>query len=189
MAHHTPHKVLEAQIRECFGRVVYSHKTHEKCADILLERLSRVKITQIILSAITTAGFVSVIVGDNKAGAIIGVLVSFVLLAINSYMKSVDLGQLAQKHRSAAADLWLVREKYLSLLTDLQIDGTNMDSATGRRDELLQELHAAYEAAPSTMNAAYLKAQESLKFKEDLTFSSGEIDAFLPEALRLGNRI
>ena len=25
--------VLEGQLRECFGRVVYSHKTHEKCAD------------------------------------------------------------------------------------------------------------------------------------------------------------
>jgi hypothetical protein len=27
-------KVLESQIRECFGRVVFSHKTHEKCSDI-----------------------------------------------------------------------------------------------------------------------------------------------------------
>ena len=26
--------VLEAQVREVFGRVVYSHKTHEKCADL-----------------------------------------------------------------------------------------------------------------------------------------------------------
>lgn len=32
-------KILEGQLRESFGRVVYSHKTHEKCADILLERL------------------------------------------------------------------------------------------------------------------------------------------------------
>ncbi|MEH0992030.1 hypothetical protein V7J87_28835, partial [Klebsiella pneumoniae] len=28
--------ILEGQIRECYGRVVYSHKTHEKCADILI---------------------------------------------------------------------------------------------------------------------------------------------------------
>jgi hypothetical protein len=30
---------LEAQIRECFGRVVYSTKTHEKCADNSMEKL------------------------------------------------------------------------------------------------------------------------------------------------------
>ncbi|WP_415059292.1 hypothetical protein, partial [Haliea salexigens] len=36
-------KVLEGQLRECYGRVVYSHKTHEKCSDILLSRLSTIK--------------------------------------------------------------------------------------------------------------------------------------------------
>ena len=45
--------ILEGQLRECFGRVVYSHKTHEKCADMLLSRLARIKLWQIILSAIT----------------------------------------------------------------------------------------------------------------------------------------
>ena len=26
--------LLESQIREIYGRVVYTHKTHEKCADV-----------------------------------------------------------------------------------------------------------------------------------------------------------
>jgi len=43
---------LEGQLRECYGRVVYSHKTHEKCADILLERLSAIKLWQIILGGV-----------------------------------------------------------------------------------------------------------------------------------------
>ena len=30
---------LEAQVRECFGRVVYSTKTHEKCADLSVRQL------------------------------------------------------------------------------------------------------------------------------------------------------
>ena len=46
-------------MRDCYGRVVYSHKTHEKCADILLSRLSTIKLWQIILSSITTAGFIA----------------------------------------------------------------------------------------------------------------------------------
>ena len=38
---------LEGQLRECYGRAVYSHKTHEKCADILITRLARIKLLQI----------------------------------------------------------------------------------------------------------------------------------------------
>ena len=38
---------LEDQVRECFGRVVYSHKAHEKTADILHSRLARIKLAQI----------------------------------------------------------------------------------------------------------------------------------------------
>ena len=54
-------QILEGQLRECFGRVVYSHKTHEKCADILLKRLSRMlKLWQIgVVCAMTAGGGIS----------------------------------------------------------------------------------------------------------------------------------
>src|SRR5437870_7815305 len=91
--------VLEAQLRECFGRVVYSHKTHEKCADILLTRLARIKLAQIVLSALTTAGFVAAVFGNSAIGGIIGLLISIALLVLNAYTKDYDLGELAQKHR------------------------------------------------------------------------------------------
>jgi len=53
-----------------------------------------------------------------------------------------------------------------------------------RRDELLDSLKAVYEGAPSTTDRAYKKAQESLKYNEDMTFSDEEIDAFLPRELQ-----
>ena len=65
--------ILEGQLRECFGRVVYSHETHEKCADILLSRLSQIKLWQIILSAVTTGSFIAAVrsrkAEDNNANA------------------------------------------------------------------------------------------------------------------------
>lgn len=175
---------LEAQIRECYGRVVYSHKTHEKCADILLSRLSNIKISQIILSALSTAGYISIIFGTAEVGAIAGGLVSVALLVLNGYTKDYDLGQLAQKHRQAAADLWLIREQYLSLLTDLRSSSSSEDELREKRDALLTELHALYSGAPSTNFKAYKKAQEALKNLEDMTFSDEEIDAFLPKSLK-----
>lgn len=191
LEHHSPisekdraMKILEGQLRECFGRVVYSHKTHEKCADILLSRLSRIKLLQIILSAVTTGGFIAAIFGAGNLGALIGVFVSTALLVLNSYTKNYDMGELSQKHRQAGADLWILREKYLSLITDIRVGAKTIESITEERDLLLHELHTIYAGAPSTNNRAYRKAQEALKKLEDMTFSDNEIDAFLPRELK-----
>ncbi|MGU5528933.1 SLATT domain-containing protein [Aeromonas caviae] len=177
---------MEGQLRECFGRVVYSHKTHEKCADILLKRLSTVKLWQIILSALTTGGFIAAVFGAGDVGALVGIVISTVLLVLNAYTKNYDLGELAQKHRQAGADLWIIREKYLSLITDLRMGEKPLESLQTERDVLLEQLHAVYSGAPSTTYEAYKKAQEALQQLEDMTFSDAEIDAFLPKELKRG---
>ena len=176
--------VLEGQLRECYGRVVYSHKTHEKCADILLERQGHIKLAQIIISAIVTGGIVSTFFDAGKAGAAISAVLSAGLLALNAYTKDYDLGEIAQKHRQAGAELWIVREKYLSLLTDIRTGDVSLESIRARRDALLDELHAVYVGAPSTNFKAYSRAQESLKKLEDMTFSDEDIDALLPKELK-----
>lgn len=178
--------ILEGQLRECFGRVVFSHKTHEKCADILLARLSKIKLLQIILSAITTGGFIAAVFGAGKVGALLGVLVSTLLLALNAYTKNYDLGELSQKHKRAGADLWIIRERYLSLITDLRMGEKPIESLQAERDDLLEDLHSVYSGAPSTIHKAYRKAQEALQKLEDMTFSDEEIDAFLPKELKKG---
>lgn len=176
--------ILEGQLRECFGRVVYSHKTHEKCADLLLSKLSRIRIWQMVLSAATTGGLVVGIVGKNEAGTIAGLVISTVLLVLNAYTKDNDDGALAQKHRKTGNDLWLIRERFCSLLVDVAMKEKPMEKLQEQRDELIGQLHAAYAAAPSTNSAAYKQAQDALQKNEDMTFSDEEIDAFLPKELK-----
>jgi len=177
--------VLESQLRECYGRVVYAHKTHEKCADLLLARHKRIKFWQIVLSALVTGGILTSFVGDLKIVAtIISAALSTVLLTLNSYTKDYDLGEIAQKHRQAAIDIWLVREKYLSLLTDLRAGSGPLEKVREDRDALLAELHGAYSGAPSTDAKGYKMAQEALTKLEDMTFSDEEIDRLLPNALK-----
>jgi len=177
-------RILEGQIRECYGRVVYSHKSHEKCADILLSRLNAIKLWQIILSSITTAGFIAIILGASKVGAIIGTLISAILLILNSYTKNYDLGELVQKHKQAADSLWIIRESYLSLLTDIKISPKSLEDIKKRRDELTKNLHVIYEGSPRTTFSAYKKAQEALKKFNDMSFTDSEIDEFLPGELK-----
>ena len=66
-------RVLEGQLRECFGRVVYSHKTHEKCADMLATRLSRVTLIQIALTAFVTGSLIFRLIGFGNLATIIGI--------------------------------------------------------------------------------------------------------------------
>ncbi|MHA7064077.1 SLATT domain-containing protein [Azospirillum argentinense] len=181
------YEILEQQIRELYGRVVYTHKTHEKAAEDDGKWADRSKLWQIGLSAIVTAGAITAIV-VREAVPIITALVSAALTGLQAYQKNMDPASRAQKHRSAAAELWSVRESYLSLITDLAMRAIPIEEARRRRDELQERLSAVYNTAPATDAKAYGKAQKGLKQMEELTFSPGEIDKFLPQALRTSER-
>lgn len=177
-------KILESQIRECFGRVAWSHKTQEKCADILNKRNNRIKVLQIVLSAITTTGIMVSVFGEQKWVGIITAIISTTLLALNTYLKNYDLGQIAQKHIDCASNLWNIRETYLSLLTDIKAETVSVENIIEKRDNLQSELHGIYQGAPRSISEAYDEATKALKSNEELIFSDEEIDLFLPKELR-----
>ncbi|WP_137887908.1 SLATT domain-containing protein [Pseudomonas sp. 2FE] len=175
---------LEDQIRECFGRVVYTHKTHEKMADKCSKTLARFKIAQIVVSALTASSAVIVVFFDPVWVKVATAFLSLLTLLVSGYMKGFDPGGTAQKHRDAAAGLWPIRESYLSLITDWRMEQITFEEATKRRDELQAKLAAIYKGAPQTDGKAYAAAQKALKNNEEYTFSHSEIDCFLPSSLR-----
>lgn len=181
---------LESQLREAYGRVAYTHKTHEKMAERLACNLKTAKWLQIILSALTAGGAIGAAFDKNSPWlpAVTAVL-SVMTLASASYVKDLDPGAEAQKHREVASDLWNVRESYLSLLTDCRDNNNSIDDLKARRDQLHDRLYRIYKRAPHTDGAAYGKAQDALKNKEDLTFSEAEIDALLPQPLKRSGSI
>lgn len=179
---HSHDLALEDQIRECFGRVAYTHKTHERMADRCSKTLARYKLLQIGLTTLTSAGAIGVVVGNETWVEVATALCSAVTLFVSAYLKNFDPGGTAQQHRDTAAQLWNVRECYLSLLTDLP--ELTRDEAIVRREELQSTLAALYIAAPRTDGKAYSEAQDRLKNREDLTLSDDEIDCFLPLSLK-----
>lgn len=176
---------LESQIRECFGKVAYAHKAHEKCADDLENNSRRIKTVQVILSAITMGGFLYSIFGDNKYIAIFGTVASGLMLALTLYYKEFKIEESVEKHRLAALKLWDVRESYISLLADFDI--LDKKEIISKRDLLQKQLFEIYEQAPRTNGKGYTKAQKALKQDEELTFSDKEIDVMLPKELRRNN--
>ena len=176
--------VIEAQIRECYARVVYTHKVHEKCSDILNKWNNRVKFWQIALSALTTSGIVGIIIVDEMWLKFVTAGISFITTFLSTYVKKYDLGGLAQQHADAAVAIWNVREKYLSLITDMLGKSIAVDEARGIRDELQHELLGIYNGSPRSFAKAYNEAVEGLKKMDEMTFTDDEINKFLPQALR-----
>lgn len=137
-----------------------------------------------MLSAITTTGLVTALVGSGTWGLAIGTIASTLLLGVIFYTKDFDLGKVAEQHKRTADELWLLREQLVSLLTDIEAGITPPDAIAKRRDALIEKLDAVYSTAKVTSSAAYAAAQAALKSKEDLTFSVEEIDAMLQPSLR-----
>lgn len=178
------YQTVESQIREIYGRVIYTHKTQEKCADIALARLHRIKLAQIILSALTTTGIFFTIFSNLQIGLIISSILSTILLALNTYTKDYDLGEIAQKHAEAANKLLNLRESYLSLLVTIRNKSASLDDVIERRDNLQTSLINTYSGSPRAFSKAYSEASKGLQQKEEFTFSDDEIDKLLPQELR-----
>jgi SMODS and SLOG-associating 2TM effector domain family 4 len=183
-------KILESQIRECFGRVVFTHKTHEKCSDIYADQLKNLKLFEIVLSALTTTSLLSSVFGEQKIGTIIGTILSTIILGITIYTKDYDLGQISKNHVDAANKLWNIRELYISLIADIKTGSLTIEEIKLKRDGLQDSLNLVYQNALRTNYKAYERASKSLNKNgqintgEEMTFSDEEIDRFLPHDLR-----
>lgn len=179
---------LLAQGREAFGRVAYSHKTHEKQADICFTKHRWQQGVLVALTAVSSGTFL-VAVSSQFAGTMatslitstVAVLVTWVTLGAKTFRFHEE----AEVHRDIASRLWDVRESYVSLIADLMSGEITDADARARRDQLQEITREVYSCAPRTSPKAYGRAQEGLQNNEELTFSSRELDLLVPEALRL----
>lgn len=173
---------MNSQIRDAFCKLVYTLTTHEKMANRLQLLDGRVKLWQLILSAITTAGLVGVFVFDKPTLNIVTTIVSFGLIFLNGYNKAANLSARVDAHKQIIHQLWLIRERYISLLVDFEtlVD----DEIRGKRDELTRLTSEIYSSAPRTDKKSYSEAQKALKEQEEQTCHDSEIDRFLPPQLR-----
>ncbi|MEU6497532.1 SLATT domain-containing protein [Streptomyces sp. NPDC046984] len=171
-------------IRESFGRVVYSHKTHEKAREIESAKADRAKWINIVLVTVTSGTLLTSVITDQRILLYVSSGVSALAFAFTIFQLSFTPERTAEQHRAVAKELWHVREQYVHLLTDIQTDPQAVDIPR-RRDELVNELKYIYRLAPDTSGDAYRAAQMALQINEDMTFSNEELNRFLPEALRI----
>lgn len=178
----SPGYKLESQIREAYGRIVYTETCHNKKIENLLNLNNRIKLWQIILSAISTGGFIGVVFSNEKLLTLISSVVSLLLLILNVYAKNFNLISEIEEHKKASDILWKIREEYVSLLTDF--DFLTHEEIIKKRDDLQKRTNEVYKNSPRTDKESYREAQKALKTEQEQTFSEHEIDVMLPNSIR-----
>lgn len=173
---------LKKQIKDAYGKVVYTYTTQWKQHNIYASRSHCIKVWEIIISAVTTTGLVGALICNNRCAVVVSAIFSAISLAITLYTKEIKYDLLMASHRCSADDLWLLRERYISLLTDFEeLPVTEIQKI---RDDLTSTASRLYKTAPATTSRAYKNAQKALKQEEEQFFTDDEIDKMLPPHLR-----
>lgn len=173
---------LYSQIEEAYGKVVYTYTTQIIHARRLYDRNTAMKWGQLILSAISTGGFVGTIITNQILLTWIGGICSTALLILTAYFKDADLSAVHKKHLNTSNQLWLLRELYLSLLTDFPT--LSREEIVCKRDDLQSRVAKVYDEAPLTDAKSYSMAQKALKKNGSQFFTREELNQILPESLR-----
>ncbi|MGB8932005.1 MAG: SLATT domain-containing protein [Anaeromyxobacteraceae bacterium] len=180
----TAYETLLDVVREEFGRVAYSHKTHLKMVDRLNQRIVLEKRLNAGLLALTSGDLVGVLITESRCAKVAGLVLSALALLVTVYGLSRSRERLVELHRRTGLELWVLREDYIHLIGDLKAGAVSVDEARAIRDKLTKVAAQIYAGAPDTDGDAYEAARKALKTDEELTFSAKEIDVMLPRALR-----
>lgn len=146
------------QINSARENVVFTYAAHWNIVNRLNRRWSRIKIIQIILSAASTCGFITVFIDWLPNLSWFGALTSSIALALNLYTLNFDLLNEKERHKHAADDLWEIREEYDSLLTDA--DSMSDAEIQEKRNVITKRVSAVNKEYPGTDKQSYAKAKK-----------------------------
>jgi hypothetical protein len=175
--------VILATAREVYGRLVYTHITHEKERQIWSSKVCWMNRINVGLASATT--FFAILSATLRGTKSILATALFAVATVSFVMWQANYdpaGKEAQ-HRTAAKELLWIREQLLLLITDCHISTCPQVELERWLDVLTRELTAVYKFAPNTSPNAYAQAEVAIK-EGHFTFSDDQIDAMLPAQLR-----
>lgn len=172
-----------ATARELYGRVVYTHKTHEQEREIWSRKVCWMNRLNITLAGLTTLLAIVSAVIPQIVALIATALSATTTVCFLLWQSSVDPSAKEARHRVVAKELLWVREQLLLLITECHVSTFPLDHLQKCLEVITRELTAVYKFAPDTSSEAYSAAEKMIK-SGHFTFSDDEIDAMLPVDLR-----
>jgi hypothetical protein len=173
---------LVDHIRLSFGSVATSYRAHARAAERLASRAWKARATLVVVLGLATGASLLALTGIRQAQIAAAALSTAALVAI-AIVHSLEFEARAFAHRSCAAQLWLLCEKYRALLADVHDGLIDIGQTTARRDALMREVQNVYEHALPADRDSYQIAREALGAGTG-TPSDPDIDRLLPASLR-----
>ena len=184
-------KIQYRLLEERFVKVAWTHKIHEKQADLYISKLGRNKTLLAFTTSFTTTSAVAILFAKFELDWIIDILTAL-FAVISTYLtlryKDNVLEEKANANKQYAAKCLSLRNAYESLMADIKSERiTDMATITEKRDKLEQraiELSEC-ELQPSVTSNAVDLAGKALKEKKETQTSDEEIRAIVPINLQI----
>lgn len=173
-----PDPVLK-ETKETFGRVAYTHKTHEKEAESNEAAAQRIKVVNLSVIGFTAAAALAAPLIQSTTAAWLAVSSALVALVFAAFQLSFDPAASATAQRLAAKSYLALRNDYRRMIADSQAGDLSPKVLRDRRDALARELDHLDRTAPQTSPKAYEAARAALRGTEELTFTDDEYSHLL----------
>lgn len=167
--------LLRGRIEDCLVSITWSHKIHEKQADLLLKAGKRWCIASIVVTALTVTGAASLFSSLGIWLQVATTLLACVSLFLFVYTLTFDHSGKAADNRAAAKAFLALREEGRDLLAAFDA-GLSHDEAIERYTKLSEKNQVACALAPRTEEAAVEKARQALDSGESIVSDKERVD-------------
>jgi hypothetical protein len=137
---------LHDHLQLTFAEIIQRHKAHAAKALSRGRWSRRLRGSEAVLVGGTTIAAAGAALGHGQGFAIAAASMAGVALIVLLVNLTFDFDASARAHAACTAQLWGLRERYRSLLSDVHDGALSIAEARHRRDKLMDELRAIYEA-------------------------------------------
>ena len=88
-------------------------------------------------------------------------------------------------NKDTANKLLCIRDQLYLIILKIHMGCDSVNNLLTQYEDVLKELDIIYQSAPNTTNKAVKLARKALNVDKDNSFSEDEINAFLPDELRM----
>ena len=147
-------------VRLNFDRASQNYTVHAKSAERLAALTATIRVGVMVLLGIATAAAMTSLLVPRRPFLIAAAVAAGVAFAAHALYLAIGLEGRVNAHRSCAHRLWLVCDRYRSLLGEIEDGLLDPNTILQRRDELSAQVHAAYDQGFSLDQNAYEGARQ-----------------------------
>lgn len=175
-------------IKKLYNSIVWTHKIHEKQAEIYYSNYKKLFWLELGLSIITSFGVLSLIQElfpeYQRIILIVSGIASVLVTAVTIVGEGKNFNKQAIIHKEFAVKFLKVRDSLFHLLFDFEANDKHIDYIRFEFEKINSLAHALYEVAPQTTPKALELAKIALISENESSYSEEEANRFLPGALQ-----